>query len=236
MYQATQPFPHIAFDNFFSVNLLKSAASEFPLPKDGKWWEYKNVLEKKLARDDVDNFPVVLRSLIYEMQSNRFVSLLEKITGITGLIVDHTVNGGGLHQIIPGGFLDIHADYNYHPITSLDRRLNVILYLNENWKEEWGGKLEMWNKEMSKCQSKYSPMFNRLVIFNVDDWAYHGHPDPLKCPEGESRKSIALYYYTNGRPIAETTPKHSVLFQKRPQDLNSEEKEALRIKRSKGRI
>lgn len=235
-YARKDPFPHIIFDHLLEEELLRDVARSYPDPNDGTWWEYKNVLERKLARNDLHNLAPPIRHLISELQSNRFVSFLEKITGIDGLIVDHTLNGGGLHQIIPGGHLDIHADYNYHPATGLDRRLNVIIYLNENWNPDWGGALELWDRDMKQCARSIYPEFNRLVVFDVNDWNYHGHPDPLLCPEGESRKSIALYYYSNGRPDHEVTPPHSVLFQKRPQDLETEEKSQLRELRKKGRL
>lgn len=235
-YQNAKPFPHIVLRGICDPVFLSQAAREYPSPSDGKWWEYKNVLEKKLARDDLHEFPESIQRIIWELQSNRFVSFLEKLTGISSLITDHTLNGGGLHQIIRGGKLDIHADYNYHPKTGLDRRLNVILYLNENWKEEWKGDLELWNKDMTECVQKISPLFNHLVIFNVNDWGYHGHPDPLLCPENVSRKSIALYYYSNGRPPEETTAPHSVIFKKRPQDEANEETDKLRDQRMRGRL
>jgi Rps23 Pro-64 3,4-dihydroxylase Tpa1-like proline 4-hydroxylase len=167
---------------------------------------------------------------------NRFVNFLEKLTGIEGLITDHTLNGGGLHQILRGGKLDIHADYNYHPITQLDRRLNVLVYLNENWHPGWGGNLELWNKDMSSCEKSIEPFFNRVVIFSTNDDSFHGHPDPLECPETESRKSIALYYYTNGRPESERSAPHSTLFKRRPCDPVIPEYEDLRKQRAVRRV
>lgn len=235
-YRNNKPFPHICLEDFIDPDKLIDVVKEFPPPSDN-WWKYENLLEKKFTKDDIHSFPPLLKQLICELQAdNRWISFLEKLTGIHGLIPDPGLNGGGLHQILPGGKLDIHADYNYHPKTKLDRRLNVILYLNEGWKEEWGGHLEFWNKDMTECVQKIAPIFNRLVIFNVNDWAYHGHPDPLACPEGMSRKSIALYYYTNGRPGEEVTPPHSVIFKKRPQDADDEQTQALREQRKKGRL
>jgi Rps23 Pro-64 3,4-dihydroxylase Tpa1-like proline 4-hydroxylase len=93
----------------------------------------------------------------------------------------------------------VHADFNRHEKLNLDRRLNLLLYLNRDWKEEYGGHLQLWTRDMGRCVVKVLPVFNRCVVFSTTDFSYHGHPDPLTCPPGRTRKSIAMYYYTNGR-------------------------------------
>lgn len=235
-YLTAKPFPHLVLDGFFKTTPLLEVVDLFPKPTDGNWWKYDNVLEKKLAKNNLEELPEPIKHLVWEMQSNRFVALLEKLTGIEGLITDHTLNGGGLHQIVRGGKLDIHADYNYHPVTRLDRRLNVLLYLNLGWYTPYQGNLELWRPDMSECGVSIVPDFNRMVIFSVTDTAFHGHPEPLQCPEDVSRKSIALYYYTNGRPEYERSPPHSTIFKRRPQDPLIEEHEALRELRAKRRL
>ena len=151
-----------------------------------------------------------------QFNSSTFVDFLERLTGITGIIPDPHFRGGGLHQILPGGFLKVHADFNKQQRLNLDRRLNVLLYLNKDWPESYGGHFELWNHEMTQCEKRALPLFNRLVVFSTTDFSYHGHPDPLTCPAGRSRKSLALYYYTNGRPPEEAEPEfHSTLFQQR---------------------
>lgn len=235
-YSKNLPFPHLVLDDLFEFGDLKRLEAAFPSPQEGQWWKYENILEKKLARNDLHHFPLNLKWIIYELQSQAFVSFLEAMTGIEGLIVDHELNGGGLHQITQGGKLDIHADYNYHPTTKLDRRLNVLLYLNSHWKEEWKGNLEFWNADMTKCVTSIEPHLGRMVIFNVTDLSYHGHPEPLECPPDASRKSIALYYYTNGRPECEKSDPHSTIFKRRPQDPIIEEHESFRKRRSIKRI
>ena len=122
------------------------------------------------------------------------------MTGIQSLIPDPSFQGGGLHQIVPGGKLGIHADFNKHSRFGLDRRLNLLLYLNKNWREEYGGHLELWDRDMTHCEAKVAPIFNRVMVFGTTDFTYHGHPDPLRCPEGMTRKSLALYYFSDGRP------------------------------------
>ena len=120
-----------------------------------------------------------------------------------------------MHQIVRGGKLAIHADFNTHRRYGLDRRLNLLLYLNKNWREEYGGHLELWDRNMSGCQAKVLPVFNRVMIFSTTDYTYHGHPDPLNCPDGMTRKSLALYYFTNGRPNSEISTEHSTVFRAR---------------------
>lgn len=235
-YQKAQPFPHIAIDGFLNEELLKKISSDFPLLNSKDSWEYRNTFETKFAYDQFHEMPASIKEMICYLYSPKFVLFLEKLTGIEDLIIDMNLNGGGLHQIYPEGKLDIHADYNYHPRTELHRRVNLLLYLNEKWESSWGGNLEFWDEKMEKKVCSFEPYFNRLVIFNSTDTSFHGHPDPLSCPEGVTRKSIALYYYTLKRPLREMNPPHSVLFQRRPQDPIIEEYEELRKKRAIKRI
>jgi hypothetical protein len=235
MYQNGDPFPFLVFDNLIDDSLLTSVAAQFPEPCDA-WWKYDNVLERKFARDDIRKLPTIIRNFIHELMEKEFVTFLERMTGIEGLIVDHHLNGGGLHQHARGGKLDIHADYNYHPKTYLDRRINVLIYLNENWKPEWKGNLEFWDKHMTNPVASIVPLFNRMVIFNTTDDSLHGLPDPLECPDGVTRKSIALYYYTNGRPENERSRPHSTLYRRRPDDPIDSATEELRLKRAIRRV
>jgi Rps23 Pro-64 3,4-dihydroxylase Tpa1-like proline 4-hydroxylase len=152
------------------------------------------------------------------------------------LVVDCQLNGGGLHQITRGGKLDVHIDYNYHPVTKLDRRLNVLLYLNSEWDSHWKGELELWDSDVQNCPTRILPTSNRLVVFSTTEESNHGHPEPLQCPPDRTRKSIALYYYSNGRPEHETVPPHSTIFKRRPCDPVDQEQERLRELRSLKRL
>src|SRR5207245_9732609 len=127
------------------------------------------------------------------------------------------LGGGGLHQRSPDGYLKVHADFNYHPATRHHRRLNLLVYLNSGrldsgWPDPWDGNLELWDRSMSRCVKSIAPVLNRCVVFSTTDAAYHGHPRPLSCPSGMSRKSLALYYYTAARPTQETSEPHSTLY------------------------
>ncbi len=160
---------------------------------------------------------------MHYLNSQPFLEFLSTLTGIENLIPDPFFDGGGCHQIQPGGMLKIHADFNKHPRTKLDRRLNVLVYLNEDWKEEYGGHFELWDKEMKESKKKILPLFNRMALFYTTSDSYHGHPNPLTCPPDRTRKSIALYYYTNGRPEEELAngKDHNTLFRHRPEDRKS---------------
>ena len=216
IYKQAKPFPHIVIDNLFDPTVLDELLDDFPGVEDDFWDSFNNQKEVKLASKSELNFPPRIRGFLDKLNSANFLRLLEKLTGIEGLVPDPYYYGGGLHQIERGGKLGIHADFNRHISFKLDRRLNLLVYLNKNWKEEYGGSLELWNKSMTKCEDKVLPVFNRCVVFSTTDTSYHGHPDPLTCPEGWTRKSLALYYYSNGRPAHEQSGSHVTLFRSRP--------------------
>jgi hypothetical protein len=215
-YLTSEPFPHIVIDDFFPEAALQPILQEFPRPRDLDWQRFSNANEKKLALKGERQLGPASRQFHWELNSEVFIEFLEILTGIGGLIPDPHLVGGGLHQIERGGCLKIHADFNHHTRMKLDRRLNLLLYLNRNWTEEFGGHLELWDREMKSCVKRVLPIFNRVVVFSTTDFSYHGHPDPLTCPEGWTRKSIAMYYYTNGRPADEISPGHTTLFRPRP--------------------
>lgn len=218
-YTSAAPFPHAVFDGLFPDHVARRLLAEFP-PKD-RFVREEDPSESrrrgKLASHDETLFGSFTRHLLYHLNSGIFVSFLEELSGIRGLLPDpHVANS--LRHFEPGGCLGIHADYNIHPRLQIDRRLNMILYLNRNWRCEWGGQLELWDAAMTHCVRRIEPAFNRCVIFNTTDVAFHGFPDPLRCPPSETRKSLQLYYFTNGRPAEEVAPQHGTIFRWRPQE------------------
>ena len=215
-YRTAQPFPHIVIDSLFPDEALEAVLHDFPTPEGMQWASFNNPRERKLGYYfAISSVSDRIKRFLWEMNGPEMLSFLEKLTGIDGLIPDPYFGGGGLHQILPGGFLKIHADFNRHPKLRLDRRLNVLIYLNKDWREEWDGHLELWDAAMKSKQKAILPLFNRTVIFSTTDGSFHGHPSPLACPAGFTRKSVSLYYYTNGRPSAEESSPHDTLFQKR---------------------
>jgi len=217
-YADAKPYPHIVIDDFLAPELLDQVLAEFPKPGEIEWTRFDNEREIKLASAAESSFGPMTRLLLYHLNSITFLDFLSKVTGVKNLIPDPCFDGGGLHQIARGGKLGVHADFNKHPRYGLDRRLNALLYLNKDWREDYGGHLELWDRDMTRCESKVLPVFNRLMVFGTTDYTYHGHPDPLRCPEGMTRKSLALYYFSNGRPEDEVSGSHSTLFQERTAD------------------
>lgn len=218
-YASAQPFPHIVLDGLFDDARLDAVLAEFPGPAGMRWMSFDNPQEKKLGfyyeRSSVSK---TIRDVLEALNSFEMLLWLEDLTGIQGLIPDPYFGGGGLHQIEPGGFLKIHADFNVHPKLKLDRRLNMLVYLNKDWQEGWGGHLELWDREMSGPQKRILPLFNRTVVFSTSDTSYHGHPQPLTSPPGVTRKSLSFYYYTAGRPAGEDAAPHDTIFRKRRDD------------------
>jgi Rps23 Pro-64 3,4-dihydroxylase Tpa1-like proline 4-hydroxylase len=196
-YRNNQPCPHILLEDFVNPNVAIECADEFPGPATQAWTHYKHQNENKLGFAKRDAFPRALGRLTDELNSPEFVAWLSKLTGIEGLMSDAMLEGGGLHQSTRGGFLNIHADFSMHHYhKNWRRRVNLILYLNPHWEEQWGGAIELWDTQMRHCVAKYPPFLNHALIFNTNEESLHGFPDPLQCPENVSRKSLALYYYT----------------------------------------
>jgi hypothetical protein len=213
-YVGARPFPHVVIDGLFPDDRLRAVLAEFPAPDEIEWRRFDNATEKKLGYWHESTLRPTLQLFLYEMNSPPVLQFLEVLTGIRGLIPDPYFGGAGPHQIVPGGFLKVHVDFNRHPLLNLDRRLNLLVYLNEGWTDEYGGHLELWPPDMTRCERRILPVFNRTVVFGTTDASFHGHPGPLTCPPGESRKSLSFYYYTNGRPEAEGAVPHDTIFKK----------------------
>ena len=199
-YLSATPFGHVVLDGFCPEWILDEVLSEFPSPEQEAWQRFESDNERKLASVGDRGMGHATRQLLAEFNSATFLDFLGELTGIAGLVPDPYFEGGGMHQIVTGGHLNVHVDFNRHPVTGLDRRLNVLLYLNRDWEEEWGGALELWSPDMQRCARRVAPLFNRLVVFSTTEHSYHGHPHPLACPPDRTRRSLALYYYSNGRP------------------------------------
>ena len=204
------PFPNIVIENFFNEDYLNQILLDFPdLSKIKSSQKYLNKNEIKYANNDYQNFPDSIKNFFNFLNSNMYLNFLQKLTSVKEkLIVDPQLNGGGLHEIKKGGVLKIHTDFNKHPSLKLDRRINVLIYLNKDWKDQFGGHLELWDKDMLGCKKKILPTFNKMVIFSTNDFSNHGHPNPVICPLNQSRKSIALYYFSEGRPLEDLDKNH----------------------------
>ena len=203
-FRGAGPFPHIVIDQFLPAAHIRFLEAGFPDPGHPIWldWRKRSLHQyRKQGPGDASKFSLLEPELLMALQEFngwKFLDFLEALTGIRGLIPDPYFTGGGLHQILAGGLLDIHTDFNDYRKLFLYRRLNVLLYLNEGWEESWGGCLELWDggAATGKCVESIAPVFNRAVIFETDKNSFHGHPQPWNAPGGITRRSIALYYYT----------------------------------------
>jgi Rps23 Pro-64 3,4-dihydroxylase Tpa1-like proline 4-hydroxylase len=223
-YQSASPFPHSALDDFLDEELVQQLVEKFPqlkakagqTPEAAMTEDGKLPQPNKLWLSNQIGVDPLIRQLYWELNSAPFLAFLEKLTGITHLIPDPHMAGGGVHQTSRDGLLMVHADFNKHPQFQLDRRLNILFYLNPDWRDDWGGHLELWSRDMSRCEKRIAPEGGRCVIFSTTRDSFHGHPHPLTCPPEQSRKSIALYYYTNGRPPGEDASPHKTIWKDVP--------------------
>ena len=200
------PFPHFVYDIFALPRDARQMATDFLVPDD-RWRVRKHLHSSKATLDNLAAFPDSLRHTVEHLYSQEWCETIRYEFGIDAKVEpDLSLFGGGLHVSSRGDFLDIHADFSHHPVTGLARVANLLLYLTPDWNEKWGGHLELWSPDMKRCVTKIAPVFNRAVIFATSPTSFHGHPEPLKCPEGVSRNSLALYYYAAvDRPRIATT-------------------------------
>lgn len=192
-YAEAEPFPHVVINDawdFWTIQKAKKECQSF-IDWDGEKNFFGSI--KKRYCGDFAKLPESIKAIVNEASSDKFIAWLESFTGEQGLIADPYLEGGGIHSILPGGFLKMHTDFNWHAQLQAWRRLNVLIYLNEDWQDEWGGELLLGDDMAIK------PKANTTVIFTTDDRSYHGHPQPLKSPG--SRDSIALYYYSRQQPL-----------------------------------
>lgn len=224
-YISAEPFPHIVIDDFCSPDMLNACLEAFPQSPDPDSRSFDRDQERFKTSFNPDFLTPQLRSFFYSLNSRPFLQFLENMTGIDGLIPDPYFAGGGFHQTNQGGHLSVHADFNFHRKLGLERRLNILIYLNKNWKDGYGGELELWDKNMTQCMHRVVPHFNRCVVFSTSGESFHGHPEPVAHPSNEPRRSIALYYYT--ATWDESAAKKTTQFKPRP---NSSDKVDWKVK------
>lgn len=243
-YCMEEPFPHAVFQlPGFQTCAWEANAHLGQVLQEA--YSYSSPLELKRAEDRIDRIPTACAGALREMGHPKFLQWLEELTRISGLVPDPYLRGGGLHMIPPGGKLDVHLDYNVHPILKLYRRVNVLLYLNPNWRDEDGGHLELWSGHtvpnwtagcmqhvLTRCERRVLPQLGCMAIFSTSECSYHGHPDPTG---NRWRLSLSTYYYTaEPGPECSAEP-HSTVFLRRPQDPPDAELDDLRVRRARGR-
>ncbi len=203
-FRAAEPFPHVVIDDFLPKAVAERVLEAFPPPSSEIWLDWRKRNTKNQPRKQgigharrLARCPAYVQHVLHCFNSFPFLNFLEKLTGIKKILPDPYFHGGGIHQILSGGRLDLHTDFNHLTELDLYRRLNALLFLNVDWQPSYGGELELWDKDLERCEVSVAPLFNRLVIFKTNKESFHGHPKPLNTPEGVTRKSLALYYYTS---------------------------------------
>lgn len=230
-YCFAEPFPHIVLDNFLPDELAQRLLEHFPserLKSDVVFdMGYAGLHKRQILPAECDDF---CRRAFDFFNSQPFVEFLEGISSIQGLLPDPHFAGGGFHETGTGGKLGIHADFRINNRLHVNRRMNVIVYLNREWREEYNGSLELWSRDMKNKMKTVPPVWNRCVIFNTDADSYHGHPDPLTTPDGVFRRSLALYYYTASKSVYDEVPNRSTMYAARPGDDAGTRREAASLR------
>lgn len=216
-----KPFPFFSIDNFLEANFAEEVLASFPsyaeAQKIGRQFQAVNE-QGKVQVTDSKTFAPAVQKLNEGLASPAWLELLSYVMDIPNLLPDDQLVGGGIHQTGPRGHLDVHVDFNFIKDRDLHRRLNILVYFNKDWKPEWGGNVELWDKNVKVCHHSFSPIFNRCVVFATSEISYHG-VTAVKCPEGNSRKSFAAYYYTKEAPAGWDGQFHSTVFRARPDEL-----------------
>ncbi len=217
----SRPFPHFKIDNFLNEDFANRVLAAFPSFEEslkvGRTFNAVNEY-KKVQVTDSSLFAEPIAELNRELASPEFLGLLSEVFDIPNLLPDEQLEGGGIHQTGPRGHLDVHIDFNYIEARDLHRRLNILVYFNKEWKEEWGGNIELWNNDVTQLAHSFSPIFNRCVVFQTNEISFHG-VTAVKCPPGMSRKSFAAYYYTKEAPAQWDGKVHSTIFKARPDEI-----------------
>jgi len=219
-FQTAEPYPHFIVENFLSPDFCSSVANSYPSYADARslGHEFDAVNERlKIQITDAGKFPAPVARLNEFLASPGFLADLSYITGIPKLLADSDLLGGGMHMTGPGGRLDVHIDFNYVRDRKLYRRLNILIYLNERWDDSWGGQIELWNKDVSRCEVAVTPLLNRCVLFETSEISFHG-VRPIANSPGRVRKSFAAYYYTYEPPPNWSGQDHSTVFKARPDE------------------
>lgn len=215
-YRDAQPHPHAVLDGLFGDDVARALAAAFPGPSDARWKTVDYPEQKRLGhlqRHGFTDVPPALRHALNELNGQAFLDALEALTGVEGLIGDAHFKGAGLHLTPPGGFLEVHADFDRDGRRALQRVLTAIYFLTPDWDEAWGGHLELWSPDAKACVSRIAPKLDRLVVMAHGDTNWHGHPSPLACPPHRFRASIAAYFYVvSPRP---ELPAHGALWRPR---------------------
>ncbi len=204
-FSGNTPFNHCVCDGFFRSEIVHALEQDFPPYEDTIWHEYDNAVEKKKSTNIWNFFPPTTYRIFSVLTSPEFLRVIAELTGIVPLFADPGLNSGGWHILKKGGKLNPHLDFNIHPKSGLQRKLNLVVFLPLEWRSEWGGELGFWEADQAKSApgrllKTIPPQFNRAVFFDTTQQSWHGLSSPVQCPEGVFRKSLSVCYLTDPPP------------------------------------
>ncbi len=215
------PFKHVVIEDFFEPSFAEELLAEFPRFDPALARAEGGNTGGKAVNTNISRISPAYRKLYSVISGKPFLELVSRLSGIPDLILDPKMFGGGTHENLHGQELDPHVDFNYDEARRLHRRLNLIVYLNKGWRDEWGGALEIHSNPRRPAENRiasYTPLFNRCVMFETNEYSWHGFPR-IDLPEELrhlSRKSISIYLYTENRPAEEIAPVHGTFYVQRP--------------------
>jgi Rps23 Pro-64 3,4-dihydroxylase Tpa1-like proline 4-hydroxylase len=200
-YRHAQPFPHLVLDNLFPNQILDSVLEEVPSASSEKWVHQRDQQTIKSTIRSALDLEEHGHAFISMLHSGAFLYFMTEITGIKALLPDPYLAGAGYHVMHEGGKTEVHVDRNTDLYCGLQRRLAMFIYLNKAWQAEFGGQLELWNRDGTRCEKVIEPLFNRTLIFEIEDRNFHA-VRPVASGSGVTRKAFAAYFHTIGRGIA----------------------------------
>ena len=219
-FQNAEPFPHIVIENFLDPGFAREVAAAYPSFEEGseQGFAFDFVRERrKIQVSDSGLFPTPVARLHEALAAPEFLAQLETITGIPSLEADPSLGGGGIHVTGPGGRLDVHVDFNFNEERNVHRRLNILVYLNPEWEESWGGAVELWDARVKRCIQRVPPVLNQCVLFETSAISFHG-VEPVAPIAPVPRQSFAAYYYTKDAPDDWDGRSHGTIFRTRPDE------------------
>jgi hypothetical protein len=208
-YKTGKPYENVVIPNFFKEEYAQKLYANFPDPDD-TWFRYENPFEGKYLKPTIEDG--IIKDTIDELYSDKLLAIMSQITGIDKLESDPHLNAGGLHAYTRNDMSGIHLDYTIHPITGKERRTSLMIYLSKDWQNEWGGSLSMWDENLDKRTPINCGLWNQAILFRTNGLAYHGFPEPIKCPEGQWRKVIGIYYMTDPTPESLASPRKNAQY------------------------
>lgn len=211
-YAGAQPYPHVVLDGLLGDERSSRIARAFPAPDHAHWKRRDYAEQARLVQRDFDGVAPEVRWLLAELTGMAMLDFLGALTDRDDLIADPHFTGAGLLATLPGGHLALHADFNRDSTRHLDRVLSVFYYAPVEWRDEWGGALELWDRERTRCEVAIAPRRDRLVVMAHGDDHWHGHPSPLRCPEGAVRAVVAAYYYAARGDAADDARAHGAIW------------------------